>query len=136
MVERIQRFHDRDGFGMWAVEAPGVAPFLGFVGLWRPDFQAPFIPCVEIGWRLAFSFWGNGYATEAARAALTYGFQTLGLPEILSFTPAINLRSRRVMERIGMTRRCEDDFEMPIYPLTHPLSRHVLYRLAASKTRP
>jgi RimJ/RimL family protein N-acetyltransferase len=131
MAARIQQFFDRDGFGMWAVEAPGIASFLGFVGLWRPDFDVPFTPCVEVGWRLAFPFWGRGYATEAARAALTYGFEVLALPEIVSFTPTINDRSRRVMERLGMIRRCEDDFDLPIYPAGHPLSRHVLYRLAA-----
>src|SRR4051794_6981568 len=84
----------RDGFGLWAVEVPGVAEFVGFVGLNRPNFDAHFTPCVEIGWRLAYEFWGRGYATEAARAALQYGFEQLPLEEIVSFTTVANKRSR------------------------------------------
>ena len=120
------------GFGRWAVEAPGVAGFIGFVGLSVPNFQAPFTPCVEIGWRLARDHWGHGYATEAARAALDFGFGEIALPEIVSFTVPANLRSRSVMERIGMTRSPDDDFDHPVLPAGHPLQRHVLYRARPS----
>ena len=90
------RGHIRDrGFGWWALEVPGVAPFIGFVGLSVPQFDAHFTPCVEIGWRLAADHWGKGYATEAARLALAYGFATLGLAEIVSFTARSNLRCKR-----------------------------------------
>lgn len=129
LVARIRDHFRQHGFGFWAVEAPGTAQFVGFVGLWRTDFEAPFTPCVEIGWRLAGRFWGRGYATEAARAALGFGFETLRLAEIVSFAAAGNLRSRRVMERIGMTRDAAGDFDHPMLPAGSPHSRHVLYRL-------
>ena len=111
---------------------------MGFVGLSIPGFQAHFTPCVEIGWRLAAPFWGRGYAREAARAALAIGFETLRLGEILSFTVPGNLRSRRVMEGIGMLHDAADDFDHPALPAGHPLRRHVLYRIArtASPHRP
>jgi RimJ/RimL family protein N-acetyltransferase len=115
-------------FGRWAVEIPGVAAFIGFVGLSVPSFETAFTPCVEIAWRLAYEHWGHGYATEAARAALDFGFLSLGLEEILSFTVPANSRSRRVMERIGMTRSPTDDFDHPGLPAGHPLGRHVVYR--------
>lgn len=117
-----------NGFGR-AVEVRDVAPFIGFVGLSRPRFTAAFTPCVEIGWRLARSHWGSGYATEAARAALAFGFDSLALDEIVSFTVPANARSRRVMERIGMTRDPSADFEHPSLPVCHPLRPHVLYRI-------
>jgi RimJ/RimL family protein N-acetyltransferase len=97
-------------------------------GLSVPQFEAHFTPCVEIGWRLAYAHWGHGYATEAARAVLEFGFRRLGLEEIVSFTVPANKRSRAVMERIGMTRSPSDDFDHPILPENHPLRRHVLYR--------
>jgi RimJ/RimL family protein N-acetyltransferase len=128
MVVRIQDHFARHGFGLWAVEVPGVADFIGFVGLSVPQFEAPFTPCVEIGWRLAFEHWGKGYATEAARAALDFGFQHLSLKEVVSFTVPANRRSRAVMERIGMTRNPLEDFDHPSLPEGHPLRRHVLYR--------
>ena len=120
---------DRHGFGRWAVEVPGIAPFAGFVGLSIPQFDAHFTPCVEIGWRLAFEHWGHGYATEAARAALQFGFEQLTFDEIVSFTVPENRRSRSVMERLGMTWSPADDFDHPSLPEGHSLSRHVLYRL-------
>ncbi len=129
MVARIRDHFDRHGFGFWAVEVPGVADFIGLVGLAIPRFKAHFTPCVEIGWRLARAHWGRGYATEAARAALEFGFRDLGLEEIVSFTTTTNLRSRAVMERIGMTRSQADDFDHPSVPEGHPLRRHVLYRV-------
>lgn len=121
----------RQGFGRWAVEVPGVAPFIGFVGLSVPSFETHFTPCVEIGWRLAQEHWGRGYATEAARAALRFGFDELGLGEIVSFTVPDNLRSRAVMERIGMKHSPIDDFDHPILPAGHRLRRHVLYRMTS-----
>jgi RimJ/RimL family protein N-acetyltransferase len=113
-----------------------VADFIGFVGLSVPSFQAPFTPCVEIGWRLAHEHWGRGYATEAARAALAFGFRDLALEEIVSFTVPMNRRSRRVMERLGMTRSAADDFEHPALPEGHALRPHVLYRLRRGDWRP
>jgi len=123
-ASRIDEHFDRHGFGLWAVEVPGVVDFAGFVGLSIPRFVAPFTPCVEIGWRLATERWGRGYATEAARAALAFGFGELGLREIVSFTVPQNLRSRRVMEKIGMTHDHAGDFDHPTVG-----TRHVLYRL-------
>jgi RimJ/RimL family protein N-acetyltransferase len=131
VAERIRGEFVERGFGWWALEIPGETAFAGFVGLSVPSFELPFpctSPCVEIGWRLATSAWGKGYATEAARAVLTHGFDVLALEEVVSFTVVANARSRRVMERIGMTRREEEDFEHPRLPEGHPLRRHVLYR--------
>ena len=130
MIERIRQHFGAYGFGFWAVEATGVAPFIGFVGLAVPSFAAHFTPCVEIGWRLAAPFWGHGYATEAARAAVTHGFESLGLQEIVSFTTESNARSKRVMEAIGMTTDVREDFDHPKLPEGHHLRRHVLYRLS------
>jgi ribosomal-protein-alanine N-acetyltransferase len=123
------RFAER-GFGLWAVEVPGVAPFAGFIGLSVPGFEAHFTPCVEIGWRLAAEHWGRGYATEGAGAVLAFGFGTLEIPEIVSFTAVGNIRSRRVMEKIGMTYRPTDDFDHPTFAVGHRLRRHALYRIA------
>ena len=130
IVDRIEDHFDAHDFGLWAVEIPGRAPFAGFIGLSVPRFEAHFTPCVEIGWRLAAEHWGHGYATEGARSALAFGFEQLGLDEILSFTVPANRRSRRVMEKLGMTTRPEDEFDHPLLPDGHPLQRHVLYRLA------
>jgi RimJ/RimL family protein N-acetyltransferase len=129
LVSMCEAHFEQYGFGLWAVEIRGVTPFAGFLGLSVPNFQAHFTPCVEIGWRLAADHWGHGYATEGARAALSFGFQVLGLTEIVSFTVPGNLRSRRVMEKIGMTYDPADDFDHP--NVTQPASRrHVLYRIA------
>jgi RimJ/RimL family protein N-acetyltransferase len=129
-AERINDHFARHGFGLWAVEVTGICDFIGFTGLAMPRFESHFTPCVEIGWRLAYDFWGSGYATEAACAARDYGFTRLGLEQIVSFTVPNNQRSRIVMERIGMTHSPEDDFDHPLLPEGHPLRRHVLYRLA------
>lgn len=130
LVTRIEDHFDQHGFGLWAVEIPNVVPFAGFIGLAIPRFTAHFTPCVEIGWRLAAEHWGHGYASEGARAVLTFGFEALEVPEIVSFTALANLRSRRVMERIGMIHDPADDFDHPALPEGHPLQRHVLYRCA------
>ncbi len=128
-ADRIQQHFDQHGFGLWAVEMPGVIPFIGFAGLQWARFTAPFTPCVEVGWRLAFAHWGRGYATEAARLALGYAFGALALSEVVSFTSSFNRRSRAVMERLGMRHNPADDFDYPSFPEGHPLRRHVLYRL-------
>ena len=129
-AQRIKEHFSRYGFGLWAVEVIGIADFIGFTGLAVPRFEAPCTPCVEISWRLAHAFWGFGYATEAACAARDYGFGPLGLEQIVSFTVPHNQRSRRVMERLGMTHAPGEDFEHPLLPAGHPLRPHVLYRLA------
>ena len=122
-VARARAHWDEHGFGQWVVEFPGAANFIGVV-----SYEAPFTPAVEVAWRLARFYWGHGYATEAATAALDYGFNELGLSEIVAVTVPANQRSRRVMERLGMTRIPEDDFDHPRL-LEGPLRRHVLYRL-------
>jgi RimJ/RimL family protein N-acetyltransferase len=129
MADRIEAGFEKNGFGLWAVEVPGRAAFIGFIGLQVPNFEAHFTPCVEIGWRLSAESWGNGFATEGAKAALAFGFRSLRLKEILSFTVPANVRSRRVMERIGMTHSPEDDFDHPLIEEGHRLRRHVLYRI-------
>jgi len=130
-IDRAERHHDEHGFGLWAFEVPPNVSFIGFVGLWIPNFDAHFTPAVEVGWRLDNPHWGNGYATEAARAAIADGFERIGLKEIVSFTVPVNLRSIAVMERLGMTRDPDDDFDHPNVPKGHPYRRHVLYRIAA-----
>ena len=132
-MQLIRDHFERHGFGVWAVEVIGGAPFIGFIGLSVPSFDAPFTPCVELGYRLAFEHWGHGYATEGSRAALDFGFTTVGLSEIVAMATVGNVRSRRVMERLGMTRDPADDFDHPNIVSGHPLRRHVLYRLAAAR---
>jgi RimJ/RimL family protein N-acetyltransferase len=117
------------GFGPHAIEVPGVAPFVGFVGLHVPSFEASFTPCVEGVWRLAGDAWGFGYATEAASAVVHDGFERVGLSKILAWTVPANVRSRRVMERLGMRHCPGEDFDHPRLPEGHALRRHVLYRL-------
>lgn len=135
MVDRILDRWARGRPSLWAVEVPAVDPFIGFVGLLEPSFEAPFTPCVEVGWRIAAAHWGRGFAPEAARAALAHGFGTLGLDQIVSFTAPGNIRSRRVMEKLGMTHDPADDFAHPNLPPGHPLQAHVLYRLSARDWR-
>jgi RimJ/RimL family protein N-acetyltransferase len=129
-LERIDNHFEDHGFGLFAVELLESGTFAGFIGLAIPPFDAPFMPAVEVGWRLAIEYWGRGLATEGARAALRYGFDTLALDSIVSFTVPANLRSRRVMEKLGMTHDPADDFDHPHLPEGHPLRRHVLYRIA------
>jgi RimJ/RimL family protein N-acetyltransferase len=130
MIGRAQAGLAERGWGWWCLEIESTCA--GFVGLSMPTFDAHFTPCVEVGWRMATRFWGNGYATEAARLAVDFGFRRLGLSEIVSFTTVTNWRSRRVMERLGMRRKPEDDFDHPRIAPGHPLRAHVLYRLLAA----
>jgi ribosomal-protein-alanine N-acetyltransferase len=132
LVERIEAGFERDGFGLWAVEVRETGEFVGFAGLNPVGFEARFTPAVEVGWRLARSAWGNCYATEAGRAALAFGFERVGLAEIVSFTTAANLRSRAVMERLAMIRDPAEDFEHPSLPPGHPQRPHILYRSTKS----
>ena len=133
-VDRIEACWDERGLGLWAIEVPGVAPFTGYVGLWPAD-EVTGAGMIEVGWRLAREHWGNGYATEAAREALRFGFEDIGLGEIVSFTVPRNERSLRVMARIGLRRDPAGDFDHPrVDPAAHPeLVRHVLYRLGRTE---
>ncbi len=135
MIDRMRAGWRRRGYGLWAVEREHDRVLLGMTGLSFHDFEAPFTPCVEIGWRLARSAWGRGYATEAAGAALRFGFETLGLDEIVSFTVVDNAASRRVMERLGMRHDASNDFGHPMFPEGHRLRPHVLYRLSGDDWR-
>jgi RimJ/RimL family protein N-acetyltransferase len=128
LADRIEAHFSKHGFTMFAAELREPEEFMGFTGLAVPPFEAPFTPCVEIGWRLAAKYWGRGLATEAARALLHHAFETLRMSEIVSFTVPANVRSRRVMEKIGMIRDPEDDFDHPHLSEDHPFRRHVLYR--------
>jgi RimJ/RimL family protein N-acetyltransferase len=135
LVDRFVNEWADDGFGLWAIERLEDGVLLGFTGLARPRFEAHFTPAVEVGWRLAAGAWGHGYATEAADAAVRYGFKVIGLDEIVSFTVPANVRSRAVMERIGMSHDPADDFDHPRLPKGHRLRRHVLYRLSRDAWR-
>jgi len=126
---RIEQGFEKYGWGYWAVSVVNGPHFIGFVGLKHVNFDAHFTPAVEIGWRLLFEEWGKGYATEGALASLKFGFETLNLKEIVSFTAVQNMRSRAVMEKIGMHHDSSDDFDHPKLSEGHPLRRHVLYRL-------
>ena len=129
-IDKVERHWDEHGWGLWAIEVPGVAPFVGHTGLWPSPPGLPFT-APEVGWRLAHEHWGHGYVTEAATEALRFGFRDVGLDEIVSFTVPQNVRSRAVMERIGLERVADGDFDHPrVDPVAYPqLLRHVLYRL-------
>jgi RimJ/RimL family protein N-acetyltransferase len=129
LIERFEACFQDNGFGLWAVEVPGEADCIGFVGLAPVDFDVFFAPAVEVGWRLARSFWGRGLATEGAAAALAFGFEECCLPEVVSFTAEGNRRSRAVMGRLGMRRDTGEDFDHPRLAEGNPLRRHVFYRL-------
>ncbi|HMG28060.1 MAG TPA: GNAT family N-acetyltransferase [Acidimicrobiia bacterium] len=130
-ADRIESGLEERGWGLWAVEVPGTAPFIGFVGLNPATFYAAFTPAVEVGWRLAREHWSRGYATEGGRGALDVGFGALALDEIVSFTTRVNTRSRRVMERLGMRHDPAGDFDHPSARAGDPLGPHALYRLDA-----
>ena len=129
LIENIEQHFQKHGFGLFAAELRDTQAFLGFMGLAIPGFAAPFLPAVEIGWRLAAEYWGQGLATEGAWEVLRYGFEVLGLTSIVSFTVPANVRSRRVMEKLRMIHDVKEDFEHPRLPEGHPLRHHVVYRL-------
>src|SRR5262249_44682268 len=131
LSKRISTQIEEQGWGLWAVSAPD-CDFIGFIGLNKIAFEAHFTPAIEIGWRLAFDHWGKGYAQEGAKAALRFGFEVLKLSEIVSLTAVQNVRSRKVMEKIGMHHNPQDDFYHPKLPKDHPLSKHVLYKMNRS----
>jgi RimJ/RimL family protein N-acetyltransferase len=130
LVDRIEDGFEQRAYGFWAVELVASSEFIGFTGLGLAEFEAHFTPAVEVGWRLKRSAWGHGYATEAARAAMTYGFEGVGVRQIVAFTPMHNTPSRAVMERLGMSYDPADDFDHPSLPLGNPLRRFVLYRIS------
>jgi RimJ/RimL family protein N-acetyltransferase len=134
--QSIQDHFQKRGYGFWAVSEKQGSRFIGFIGLRYIDFDLPFTPAVEIGWRLAKAFWGKGYATEGAMAALKFGFDELLLKEIVSFTAKSNVRSQRVMEKIGMRRDVHGDFQHPKLPKGHPLRSHVLFRISGTLVNP
>ncbi len=134
-VSLMSNHIEKYGWGFWAASLAETGEFIGFIGLQEVHFQATFVPAVEIGWRLAFKHWGKGYATEGALASLRYGFETLKLNEIVSFTAVENSRSRAVMQKIGMHHDSHDDFDHPKLVEGHPLRRHVLYRLGENEWR-
>ncbi|KHE32111.1 GNAT family acetyltransferase [Pseudomonas aeruginosa] len=129
LLRRIDAHFAEHGFGWWALQVKGGDPFIGYVGLEVVDFDAPFVPAVAIGWRLAAEHWAEGFAHEAAEAALSYAFDTLGLDQVVAFTVPANENSLRLMARLGMHRDPADDFEHPELPPGHRLRHHVLYRL-------
>ena len=128
-IDWIEAGIEERGWGLWALELPGEAPFIGFVGIQPAPDELPFAPAVEIGWRLAVPFWGRGLASEAARAAMAFAFVDAGLERLVSFTARTNRRSMRVMEGLGMTRDPGEDFENPRIAAGHRLRPHVLYRI-------
>jgi ribosomal-protein-alanine N-acetyltransferase len=135
LVDRIEQHFAGHGFGLWAVEVVGGAPFIGFVGLNTPGFEADFLPCVEVGWRLLPEHWGHGYATEAARAALAAACGRVGLGEVESWTVPATRPAWAVMERLGLTHDPADDFDHPRVPEGSPLRRHVRYRISRERWR-
>ena len=132
MIARNEALSRKRGFGHWALEAVGAAPFIGTAGLAVFPYQRSAEPSVMIAWRLARDYWGRGYATEAGRAVLDFAFEQLGLEEVVAFTVPANRRSRAVMEKLGMNRSPDDDFDMPDLPDGHPLRRQIFYRLRRS----
>lgn len=137
-IEEISNFitaanthQDEHGYTLWAAELKDTGEMIGFIGLNYTTFVSYFTPAIEVGWRLGSQYWGYGYATEGAKAALEFGFKNCGLEEIVSFTVPANIRSIKVMERIGMNRDVNGDFAHPKLTADHPLSKHVLYRITA-----
>ena len=129
MVDRVSAAITERGWGLWAAELRETGEFIGFIGLQPVPDNMPFAPAIEIGWRLAAKFHGHGYATEGAIRARQYAFETIALPEIVSMTSAQNRESRRVMEKLGMTYRPDEDFIHPNVPADWRERFHVLYRL-------
>ncbi len=129
LVDFAEAHLEQHGFGPWAAELRETGEFIGYVGLVIPRFEAAFTPCVEIGWRLAREHWRKGLATEGACALVRHGFEVQGLVELVSFAVPANVRSLRVMQKLGMTRDPREDFDHPSIPVGHSQRRHVLYRL-------
>lgn len=129
LLGKLMAHQAEHGFTFWALQRHEDAAFVGFTGLARVGFEAPFVPAVEIGWRLARPYWGQGYALEAARRSLQFAFEDLALDEVVAFTVPANQRSWSVMQRLGMRRDPADDFEHPGLPSGHPLRPHWLYRI-------
>lgn len=133
MADRCAALIAERGWGIWAVERLEDQQFIGFVGLHVPQADLPFSPCVEIAWRLARHAWHQGFAAEAAQAALAVGFAQLGLAEVVAFTATTNRPSQALMQRLGMLQDKAGDFDHPALAVGHPLRAHVLYRLSAAK---
>ncbi|HVI48083.1 MAG TPA: GNAT family N-acetyltransferase [Chitinophaga sp.] len=129
MVERIHTHFREHGYGLYAVDILATEEFIGYIGFTHPRFHAFFTPCIEIGWRLKKSVWGQGYATEGAIRCLQFGFHELQFAEVYSFTAVINHRSENVMKKAGMEK--VDAFEHPAIEEGNPLRTHVLYNIAA-----
>lgn len=128
MLQRIEDCFTTNHFGLYVAEEKHTQTFLGFTGFSIPNFNNFFTPCVEVGWRYRKEAWGKGFATEAAKACIDYGFTTLHFDRIVSFTAKINLRSEAVMQRAGMTY--VTDFKHPNIAKDHPLCTHVLYTIS------
>ncbi len=133
LAQRLENELTERDFGMWAVELPNVAPFIGCIGLHYKDFAAHFTPCIEIAWRLDHKYWGHGYATEGAREALKYGFEVLKIKEIVSFAPLIHKRSIRVMEKLNMKSDPNENFIYPLVSKESHLNPFVLYRITKTE---
>ncbi len=132
-IHRVNQQQENKGYTLWAIELKATADLIGFIGLNYTDFPAHFTPAIGIGWRIGSQYWCNGYATEGAKAVLDYGFNKINLEEIVAFTVPDNLRSIKVMERLGMLRDLEGDFNHPKLSATHKLSKHVLYHLTTDQ---
>jgi ribosomal-protein-alanine N-acetyltransferase len=135
LVDRIEGAFAEHGWGLWAAERRDTGAFTGFIGLSIPGFEAPFLPGVEVGWRLAQEHWGRGFAPEGAAEALRFAFEVLGLSEVLSFTTVANANSRRVMEKLGLVHHPDEDFDHPRVPADSPIRPHVLYRITREAWR-
>jgi RimJ/RimL family protein N-acetyltransferase len=135
LVDRIEGAFAEHGWGLWAAERRDTGAFTGFIGLSIPGFEAPFLPGVEVGWRLAQEHWGRGFAPEGAAEALRFAFEVLGLAEVLSFTTVANAKSRRVMEKLGLVHHPDEDFDHPRVPADSPIRPHVLYRITREAWR-
>jgi RimJ/RimL family protein N-acetyltransferase len=132
LAQKIETLLSKRGWGLWAVALKSTNQFIGFVGLHKPELELPFTPCVEIGWRLSKEYWGNGYATEAAQAALKFAFETLCLNEVVSFASLLNKRSLAVMQRLNMIDT-QQNFEHPSVPVGSQLREHVLYKITKAQ---
>jgi RimJ/RimL family protein N-acetyltransferase len=135
LIDETEASFEKKGFGLWAVERIDDGLLLGYTGFGTSEFEAPFCPAIDIGWTLARTAWGHGYATEGAAAAMGYAFGHLGLDEVVAHTTQLNARSQAVMRRLSMTHDSEDDFDAPWYDVGHPHRRFVLYRMKAGDWR-